>query len=157
MEPTASPLVMYGSRAEVGGLGWQWVEDQLASAGAYWIVAPGNGHPHPRPVWGIWRLNRLLLSIGSPMISAYVEAGGPVTVHLGGVNDVVIVEGASADSVADSDLVGAYNAKYDWDYSVEEYGPFTTVEPTKVIAWRSGGWAGRDGFEATGRWSFQKT
>jgi hypothetical protein len=66
----------------------------------------------------------------------------------------VIVEGSAAGSAADSHLVDAYNAKYDWNYTVDEYGPFTLVEPAKVIAWRSTGWAGRDGFQATGRWVF---
>ncbi|CAN5657968.1 hypothetical protein BH24ACT5_BH24ACT5_19960 [soil metagenome] len=56
--------------------------------------------------------------------------------------------------MSDSQLLNAYNAKYDWDYMVDEYGPFTLVEPAKVIAWRSAGWAGRDGFQATGRWTF---
>ncbi|MFV0259288.1 MAG: hypothetical protein ACK5PP_12670 [Acidimicrobiales bacterium] len=34
------------------------------------------------------------------------------------------------------------------------FGPLTLVEPVKVIAWRMDGWAGRDGFQATGRWTF---
>ena len=145
---------MYGSRAEAAGLEWPWVEEQLVNAGAYWVVTPGSGHPHPRPVWGVWHEYELFLSIGSPKIRADTEAQGPVTVHLGSINDVVIVEGTTAGSASDSHLLSAYNAKYDWDYTVDEYGPFTLVEPTKVIAWRSAGCAGREGSQATGRWTF---
>jgi hypothetical protein len=145
---------MYGSRAEFDKLEWMWVEDQLATAGGYWVVPPRAGHPHPRPVWGIWRDVKLYLSIGSPEIGAYVRAGGPVTVHLGSVNEVVIVEGVAVGAEHSSDLLDAYNAKYDWDYTVEDYGPLTVVAPVKVMAWRSAGWAGREGFQATGRWSW---
>ncbi|CAN5816225.1 pyridoxamine 5'-phosphate oxidase family protein [soil metagenome] len=145
---------MYGAHAEVGGLEWSWVEDQLVNAGAYWVVVPGTAHPHPRPVWGIWYQDGFFLSIGSPKIQAEIQADGPVTVHLGSINDVVIIEGRTAGSATDSHLLDAYNAKYGWDYTVAGYGPFTLVEPSKVIAWRSAGWAGRDGFQATGRWTF---
>ena len=51
-------------------------------------------------------------------------------------------------------VIERYNAKYDWDYQVGEYGELAVVEPARVMAWRSGGWAGRDGFQATGRWDF---
>ena len=146
---------MCGSHAEVGGLRWKWAEDQLVNAGAYWIVTPSTEHPHPRPVWGIWTQSQLCVSIGSPRLKADTGADGLVTVHLGGINDVVIVEGRTAGAISDSQLLDLYNIKYDWNYTVEEYGPFTIVEPAKVIAWRSAGWAGRDGFQATGRrWSF---
>lgn len=67
----------------------------------------------------------LFLSIGSPKIKADAQAEGPVTVHLGSINDVVIVEGRTAGSTGDSHLLNAYNAKYDWDSTVDEYGPFT--------------------------------
>ena len=154
MEPIAEHLVMYGSQAEVGGLGWTWVEDQLVNAAAYWIVTPSTEHPHSRPDWGIWNHNELCLSIGSPRLKADTEADGPVTIHLGSINDVVIVEGTTAGATIDSRLLDVYNTKYGWNYTVGEYGPFTIVEPTKVIAWQSAGWAGREGFQATGRWSF---
>lgn len=145
---------MYGARAQAAGLEWPWVENQLVNADAYWVVAPGSDHPHPRPVWGIWHDDELCLSIGSPRIKADAQTECPLTIHLGSINDVVIVEGRTVGSAADSHLVDAYNAKYDWDYSVDEYGPFTLIDPAKVIAWRSTGWAGRDGFQATGRWTF---
>jgi hypothetical protein len=154
MEPVEERLVMYGAQTDAGGLDWDWVEDQLVTAGAYWIVTPTTKLPHPRPVWGIWNQNTFCLSIGSPRLKADAEADVPVTVHLGSINDVVIVEGRVAGLSSDKQLLEKYNTKYDWDYVVDQYGPLTIVEPTKVIAWRTAGWAGREGFRATGRWSF---
>lgn len=154
VEPNPEHLVMYGSLAATSGLDWRWVDDQLATAAGYWIIMASTGHPHPRPVWGIWHEHRLALSVGSPTISAEAVAGGPATVHLGSVNDVVIVEGDVTGPSVDTELLDAYNSKYGWNYTVEEYGPFTVIEPAKVIAWRSAGWGGRDGFQTTGRWTF---
>ncbi len=159
MDPTAEPLTMYGQPSEVAPLDWSWVDEQLTAASVYWITTPssrpgGGGHPHPRPVWGVWMDARLYLSIGSPRINAALANPTPVTVHLGGDIDVVILEGTSAGPSDTPDAVERYNTKYDWNYLVEDYGPFTLVTPSKVIAWRSAGWAGRDGFQSTGRWRF---
>ena len=145
---------MYGEEATAGSLDWSWVEAQLTDAGAYWTVTTGLGHPHPRPVWGVWSSSTLHLSVGSPRLAADLGAGGPVTVHLGSVTDVVIVEGRSTGPSTDAEVLAAYNAKYEWEYTVAEYGPLTVVAPTKVIAWRSAGWAGRGSFRQTGRWRF---
>jgi hypothetical protein len=97
----------------------------------------------------------LYLSIGSPRLNADARDATPVTVHLGSVTDVVIVEGLIAGHNDDGEVLDAYNTKYDWDYTVDEYGPFTTVAPVNVMAWRSAGWAGREGFQHTGRWRFE--
>lgn len=154
MEPRADHLRMYGERTDIGGIEWDWARAQLEGAGAYWIVTPGSGHPHPRPVWGVWHRRRLFVSIGSPKLRGETVAAGPVTVHLGSVTDVVILEGVTAGASADRGVLDLYDAKYDWNYSVDEYGPFTVVEPMKVMAWQSAGWAGREGFQATGKWLF---
>lgn len=154
MDPVAEELVMYGSPSDVRGLEWPWVAEQLVDAGAYWTVTPCSGHPHPRPVWGVWSGNVLYLSIGSPQLSVDARDGVAVTVHLGSVTDVVIVEGVIRGTNSDGRVLDAYNAKYDWDYTIDAYGPFTMVVPAKVMAWRSAGWAGREGFQQTGRWRF---
>lgn len=145
---------MFGSRAEHFGLDWEWVEGELVDADAYWVAAAGTGHPHPRPVWGVWEANCLYLTVGSPTIRSALATDAAVTVHLGGSTDVVIVEGRSAGSSDDRGVVTAYNTKYDWDYAIADYGPFAVVEPKKVMAWRAAGPAGRDGFQQTGRWRF---
>lgn len=145
---------MYGAPSTEPGLAWSWVDERLTAAGTYWTIARGGSHPHPRPVWGIWAEQRLHLSIGSPVISGLLAAAPDVTVHLDSGVDVVIVEGRVGGKTEDQELYDAYNKKYDWNYSTDEYGPLTTIVPTTVLAWRSAGWAGRDGFQQTGRWRF---
>ncbi|MGI9602636.1 MAG: hypothetical protein ACR2QE_12175 [Acidimicrobiales bacterium] len=154
MEPVRETLRMYHQPSDAAALDWPWVEDQLTTAGTYWVVGVGGTHPHPRPVWGIWEARRLHLSIGSPVVSRLVEQDPAVTVHLDSGTDVVIVEGRVTGSADEADLVERYDTKYTWTYTVDEYGPLTTVEPSLVLAWRSDGWAGRDGFRQTGRWRF---
>ena len=51
-------------------------------------------------------------------------------------------------------MIAAYDKKYDWTYDLEQYGPFTTIDPSNVLAWRAAGPAGRDGFAHTGRWTW---
>jgi hypothetical protein len=126
-------------------------------AGTYWVVMHGASEvcPHPRPVWGVWSESRLCLSIGSPSIRSRAVRGAPVAVHLDSGTDVVIVNGTVRSTTTAAALISMYDAKYDWTYEVAEYGPLTVVVPNDVLAWRSAGWAGRDGFEKTGRWVFR--
>jgi hypothetical protein len=130
------------------------VQTQLEDAGTYWVVARGAGHPHPRPVWGVWHADVLHLSVGSPIIARALEVDPLATVHLGSDTDVVIVEGTVTGHRTDAAVLWRYDKKYDWRYDVDEYGPLTAIEPVTVLAWRSAGWAGRDGFTASGRWRF---
>jgi hypothetical protein len=155
MGPEHESLTMYGHPSELPPLAWNWVEAELAEAGSYWVTARDAGHPHPRPVWGVWGNRQLHLSIGSPVVSRLLEHDATVTVHLSSDVDVVIVEGHVSGFAEAPALYEAYNQKYDWDYTIEEYGPLTTVSPSKILAWRSAGWAGRDGFQYTGRWRLQ--
>jgi hypothetical protein len=157
-KPSSRPLRLYTRPSDHDPLEWGWVNDQLRAAGTYWVVPaalPGpRWPPHPRPVWGIWNERRLVLSIGSPVIRRLVEKDAPVTIHLESGTDVVIVEGVVAGPTDHADMITAYDAKYDWSYDVAEYGPLTVVVPTAVLAWRTAGWAGRDSFQQTGRWTF---
>lgn len=154
MAPRERPLRLYGTVSEREPLPWSWVEEQLVAAGTYWVVAHAPD-PHPRPVWGVWNDLQLYLSVGSPTLAQSIGGRLPVTVHLDSGTEVVLVEGTAAPGDPGSTPVAVierYNAKYDWDYQVGEYGELTVVAPVKVVAWRSGGWAGRDGFQATGSW-----
>jgi hypothetical protein len=152
--PTAQPLSIYGSPTEVSPLDWSWVDGQLEAAGIYWVSANGSGAPHPRPLWGLWIDGLLHLSIGSPLINRQVVTQPTVTAHLESGTDVVILEGTVTGTTEDPALLERYDAKYDWNYTVEEYGPLTTVVPRTVIAWRSSGWAGRESFRTAGKWRF---
>ena len=153
--PAPEPLRLYGATAEQPALEWAWVDKQLTAAGTYWVMAPSAGHPHPRPVWGVWTGAELVLSVGSPVLVASLAADPRCTVHLDSGTDVVLLEGTArrGDEPTAAHL-DAYNRKYDWQYVVGEYGPFTHVTPSAAMAWRSAGWAGRDGFQTVGRWSF---
>ena len=159
VDPIAEPLSFYGSPAECSPLDWSWVDEQLARAGTYWVVPCGSGAPHPRPVWGVWQRHRLLLSIGSPVVARQLHDDPAVTVHLESGTDVVIVEGhvepQPDGSPSESSAIEDYDAKYEWRYTVDEYGPLTVIVPSIVRAWRSAGWAGRDGFQSAGRWRFR--
>jgi hypothetical protein len=155
--PRERQLRLYGAPSEQGPLDWSWVDEQLATVGTYWVVVRTSGHPHPRPVWGIWHEQQLHLSVGSPTLSRAVRREQAITVHSGSGTDVVIVEGIADPAIQTStppEAIAVYNRKYDWDYDVGQYGDLTVVEPTKVMAWRSAGWAGRDGFQSTGCWVF---
>lgn len=152
--PEPERLTLYGKESVLPAIQWGWADEQLRLAGTYWLTTPGAGHPHVRPVWGLWSGDRLHLSVGSPSLAAGCAPGAPVTVHLDSATDVVVVEATVVGSAEDEPLVVAYNAKYDWDYTVAEYGPLTTLAPSKVLAWRSAGWAGRGGFQRTARWRF---
>ncbi len=87
------PLRMYAAASEAAPLEWDWVDEQLAAAGTYWIAARSPAHPHPRPVWGVWLDDALLLSVGSPVVLRQLQDDARTTVHLDSGTDVVIVEG----------------------------------------------------------------
>jgi Pyridoxamine 5'-phosphate oxidase len=147
---------MYGQISDLPRVEWEWVRSRLVDAPTYWVAASATaGTPHPRPVWGVWTDDdRLALSIGTPTTRRRLAADPRLAVHLDSGIDVVIVDGVvegSDDGSGDSAVV-AYDAKYDWAYDVEQYGPLTVVAPDVVVAWRSEGPAGRDGFSAASRW-----
>ena len=135
-------------------MAWDWVERQLTDAGTYWVVAISVGHPHPRPVWGVWRGGLLHLSIGSPALLRQLDSDGRVTVHLDSGTDVVIVHGrVDRAAAADDGVLDGYRQKYGRSYDTAEYGALTTVCPLSVLAWRTDGWAGSAGFSAAAKWT----
>ena len=152
--PRGDALRLYGRPSDTPGLDWAWVEDQLKAAGTYWVIARTEGHPHPRPVWGVWEDDHFYLSIGTPVTLRTLALDPVVTVHLDSGTDVVIVEGHASGQASGADIVAAYNRKYDWNYDLGEYGPLQRVDPDAVLAWRAAGWAGRESFQQTGRWRF---
>jgi hypothetical protein len=151
VEPVPEPLHLYGQVSEREPPDWAWVDAQLRDAGIYWVVPRGHGHPHTRPVWGVWSERSLYLSVGSPIIARALQEDPMVTVHLASGTDVVIVEGRVTGPCIETQILAQYDAKYDWSYTIDEYGPLTSVAPSTVLAWRSTDWAGRGGFTSTGR------
>lgn len=147
-------LRLYGTPSNADELPWADVDEALRAAGTFWVVARAGGHPHPRPVWGLWHDERLHLSIGSPVLARQLRADPTVTVHLDSGTDVVVLEGRVVGHHADAAVVAAYVEKYDRPYDVAEFGPLTLVAPERVLAWRAAGRDGRDGFASAGRWEF---
>jgi hypothetical protein len=148
-------LRLYGARSDSAPLPWSWVDQQLSGAGTYWVLARNEGPPHPRPVWGVWHRSRLHLSLGSPALRRAVREEPAVTIHLDSGTDVVIVEGLVTPGVPTTpELLEVYDQKYEWQYQPSQYGDLIVVEPTKVLAWRTAGLAGRDSFQTTGCWVF---
>jgi hypothetical protein len=148
-------LRLYGQVSDKPALDWSWVNEQLETAGTYWVIARAAGHPHPRPVWGVWKDQRLFLSIGTPSTLRALTADPRVTVHLDSGTDVVIVEGRAVENADAVHAIEAYDRKYDWSYDADRYGRLTLILPNSVLAWRTAGWAGRDSFQQTGRWEFR--
>ncbi|MCU1499604.1 MAG: pyridoxamine 5-phosphate oxidase-related FMN-binding [Acidimicrobiales bacterium] len=148
---------MYTQPVDHEPLAWVEVEAQLEAALVYWVAVGGSADPHPRPVWGVWADGALLLSLGSPPLRRAIADGAPVAVHLESGTDVVIVNGTAAPdgSARTVELfLAAYQAKYDWTYQVDAFGPPTRVRPNEVLAWRALGAGGRNGFGASGKWSW---
>ncbi len=154
MPGAGQQATFYGDRAEHELLAWSWVESELLRSGTYWVVARSSGHPHPRPVWGIWNEDRLYLSIGTPALRQAIADDPVITAHLESGTEVVIVEGKVTGSSIDADVVAAYDKKYEWSYDVAEYGPLNVVTPSKILAWQAAGWAGRESFQRSGTWKF---
>ena len=125
---------------------WSHVEQRLAGERVYWIATTSgpSGSPRVRPVDGLY-LDGLIYVGGSPETRWVrdIAAHARVSVHLDGVDDVVIVEGdAEILTGADDDLAerlaAASNAKFP-EYAVtpQTYkSPGTiAIRPRKVIAW----------------------
>lgn len=148
---------MYGQPVDHEVLGWSWVEERLRAAPTYWVDAAGPEVPHPRPVWGVWSEDELLLSVGSPTLRSALASDGRLVVHLDSGTEVVMVRGvatADGDETVVARFLAAYDSKYDWTYDVATYGPPTRVRPSVVTAWHAAGPGGRDGFVASGKWRF---
>ena len=87
--------------------------------------------PAPRPVWGLWLEERLVLSVGSSTHWRNLEVSDRVAVHLGDAHDVVIVEGTAqreTDATELARIVAPYNQKYDWNW---EPGPTVRRDPRR--------------------------
>src|SRR6476659_483028 len=107
MAPRPVPLTMYGAPAMHDELPWDWVVGQLRSAGTYWVVPRGGrGAPHPRPVWGVWRDDELLLSIGSRILTRELASDPVVSVHLDSGTDVVVVSGTASVAAGAEAIAG---------------------------------------------------
>lgn len=130
---------MFGGHLEPVRLPWAWATARFTRAHTYWIATTClDGHPHSRPVWGIWLDDVFYFSTGS-RAAQNLAANPAITVHLGGESEVVIIEGA-AQPVGEASLVERvvelYNQKYHWDVDPSNLpGPFYAVRPQVAFGW----------------------
>ena len=140
--PTRSDLTFWGQAATGDELPWEWARQRLERAADYWLVTVGaDGRPVTRPVWGIWRDDRLLLSVGSTSHWRNLRAHQDVTVSLGDAAEVVVVEGRATveeDGATLDGYIDAYNQKYARNFTRETAGGTVSVAPTTVLTWISG-------------------
>ena len=124
---------------------WSHVEDRLAADRVYWIatVAP-DGTPRVRPIDGMY-LDDVVYVGGSPKTRWVQEAtANPhVSIHLDGVDDVVIVDGEAeiltrVETGLAERMAAASNAKYpEYAMTPDFYvsNGAIAIRLRKVIAW----------------------
>ena len=134
-----------------GMLAWDAVEERLREAQHYWLasVRP-DGRPHSVPRWGVWLDGRFYYD-GAPTTrhTRNVEANPAVTLTLESGTEVVIVEGESHATRADSEELGGRLARAFEKYVASGYTPeadswagedgggLRVVTPRRVLAWTS--------------------
>jgi nitroimidazol reductase NimA-like FMN-containing flavoprotein (pyridoxamine 5'-phosphate oxidase superfamily) len=151
-ERTSHPIVdrpaipaEYGVGKAKDWVDWSHVEQRLAEARVYWVTTvSGEGQPHVRPIDGLYLDG--VIYIGGSMETRWVQdllENTRVTVHLDGIQDVVIVEGEAelmqgADDELAQRLADASNAKFGYGMTADSFregpGPFA-IRPRKVVAW----------------------
>jgi nitroimidazol reductase NimA-like FMN-containing flavoprotein (pyridoxamine 5'-phosphate oxidase superfamily) len=153
---------MYGQLVPTADLlPWSWATERLVEAQHYWVAtARRDGHPHIRPVWGVWLDDGFWFSTGG-LACRNLAANDRITVHLENAHEVVIVEGEASD-VADQDelrqVCDVYAAKYDYDIEPTaagvrddegNAGPVYRVVPGVVFGWE-------DELSSPTRWMFPR-
>ena len=125
-----------------GLLAWKGAEDRLVAARNYWVASSSAaGVPHAMPVWGVWLEGRFLFSTGPRTRKARNIAENPLAVvHLESGAELVVVEGAVrqvSDRRAVDDFLAAYNPKYGWTFTADDFrsGELFEIRPQKAFAW----------------------
>ena len=110
----------YGTSKATEFVDWSHVEERLTAERVYWIATVGEaGRPRVRPVDGVYVDGAIY--VGGSHRTRWVRevAANPnVSIHLDGIEDVIIVDGqaevltAVADAELAQRLAAASNAKY---------------------------------------------
>jgi len=161
-EPASRPArfpAEYGDPSKGDRTAWEEVEGKLAAASNYWVATNHpDGHPHVRPVDGVW-IDGALVFGGSPETRwvRNLQSDPRMTVNLGSEEDAVILEG-TAELVDDPDhplatpSTEASMAKYPQYYpggKAPPFHPFWMFRPTRAWAWTLTGFPA-----AATRWDF---
>ncbi|HJT54978.1 MAG TPA: pyridoxamine 5'-phosphate oxidase family protein [Ktedonobacteraceae bacterium] len=161
IEPESNQPRMFGGFLEPVRLPWKWATERLTAARNYWIATTRpNGHPHSRPVWGVWLDDAFYFSTGS-LAAKNLAVSPAITIHLESGSEVVIIEGFCqqvTDTSVIKRVVYAYNTKYHWNIDPNSLpGPFYVVRPIVAFGWLSdeSGFDGGAAFHGTAtRWRF---
>ena len=115
---------------------WQWVVEQMSEARNYWVATTGpSGFPHVVPVWGVWLSDRFHFFTDRDSLKARNIRRDPrAVVHLESGDHVVILEGKLASRLASTEIVSAYEAKYDMSLG-QDPGDVYTLNISKALAW----------------------
>ncbi|EFW93310.1 pyridoxamine 5'-phosphate oxidase-related FMN- binding protein [Haladaptatus paucihalophilus DX253] len=121
---------------EAGMLSWTFVREQMANDEYYWICTNRpDGHPHARPVWGVWVDNTVHCGGGErTRWVRNLQLDSRIVVHRESGEAVVIIEG-TAERVTDTDLEDRLDSAYQGKYGIHHGAPFFTVQPETVYAW----------------------
>ena len=135
---------MWGRPTDAPTIPWPDAEARLLATEEYWLISvQADGSPTPRPVWGVWLDDRLLLTVGSTSHWRGISANPEVAVHLGDPLSVVIVQGR-ASKLKRKDVFHQYvedfNSKYSWNFDAAN--PMVAdgtleVLPSVVLAWNT--------------------
>jgi hypothetical protein len=132
----------------VEAVGWPAVSERLAPERSYWLgtVSP-DGAPHASPVWGVvveadWHF----YSERSTVKARNLAANPRVVIHLGDVEDVVVVRGEVRDLGHPKDLphvLDAFAAKYNRPDDLAflpqadpAFDVMYALRPTSAMLWR---------------------
>lgn len=129
--------------APLGEVGWDEVEERLASEHDYWLVTTrAGGRPHAVALWAVW-VDEALWFSASPgtVTSRNLERDPRALVHLESGRMPVVLEGRverpTPESVPSS-MVETYEAKYGWRMDPGDAGmPFLVLRPEVARAWRA--------------------
>ena len=115
---------------------WSWVVERMTEARSYWVAtARPGGHPHVVPVWGVWLDDRFHFFTDPDSLKARnIRRDSRAVVHLESGDNVVILEGEIMRRPAASEIVGAYEAKYDMSLG-QTPGDVYTLNVSKALAW----------------------
>lgn len=135
----------YGASKATEFVDWGHIEERLTRDRVYWIVTVGeSGRPRVRPIDGVY-VDGVIYVGGSPETRWVHElaTNAHVSVHLDGLDDVVIVEGNAEvmtgmrAELAES-LAEASNAKFpEYGLTAADYQSrgAIAIRPRKVISW----------------------
>ena len=135
----------YGASRATAFVDWSHVEARLAADRVYWLAAVGaDGRPRVRPIDALY-LDGVIYVGGSGETRWVhdVEANPAVSIHLDGVDDVVLIEGdaevlGSVGADLAERLAAASNAKFpEYAMTADFYrrNGAIAIRLRKVIAW----------------------